>query len=63
MIPFIEAVQLLCADYPQVARSATRRLAQATKRRPVHPHVVHAIGMASMGKKVRYRINPRKKAA
>jgi hypothetical protein len=62
MITFIEAIQILRADYEQVSRTAVRRLAVATKRRPVHPHVVHAIGMAAMRKSWRYVIN-RKKAA
>lgn len=62
-ITFREAIAIIRADYEQVSRTAVRRLAKATKRRPVQPIVVHAIGMAAMGKKVRYRINPRKKAA
>jgi len=63
MITFIDAVQILCADYQQVARSATRRLAQATKRKPVLPIYVHAIGIATMRKPWRHVINRRKKAA
>lgn len=60
LLPFIEIVQLICADYPQVARSATRRLAKITKRKPCPPLLAHAVAIARMRKTVRYRINPRK---
>jgi hypothetical protein len=61
-ITFIEAIKILRADYEQVSRTTVRRLAQATKRRPVHPHIVHAIGMAAMRKPLRYVINRKKTA-
>ena len=60
-ITYMEAVRLIYADYQPVARSAVRRLAAATKRRPAHPHIFHAIAIATMRKKLRYRINQKRK--
>jgi hypothetical protein len=60
-ITFIEAIKILRADYEQVSRRAVRRIAQATKRRPVHPHVVHAIGIVAMNKPLRYRVKKKRK--
>jgi hypothetical protein len=62
MITFIEAIKILRADYHQVSRRAVRRLAKVTKYRPVHPHVVHAIGIVAMNKPLRFRINKKKAA-
>ena len=57
MITFIEAIGIIRADYEPIARTVIRRLAKATRRRPVHPHVVHAIAKVVANRKTRKLIN------
>lgn len=57
MISFNEAVALIRADYEPIARTVVRRLVRANRRRPVHPHVVHAIAMVVANRTTRKLIN------
>jgi hypothetical protein len=57
MISYKEAVAIIRADYEPIARTVVRRLARATKRRPVHPHVIHAIARVEGNRQTRKVIN------
>jgi predicted nucleic acid-binding protein len=57
MITFKEAIGLIRADYEPIARTVVRRLARATKRRPVNPIVIHAIARVVANRKTRKLIN------
>ena len=57
MITFKEAIGIIRYDYEQHSRSIVRRLAKATKRKPVHPIVIHAIARVIANRQTRKVIN------
>jgi hypothetical protein len=57
MITFTEAIAIIRADYEPIARTVVRRLVRATKRRPVDPHVVHAIARVVANRRTRKLIS------